>query len=455
MSPSTIPINVTVVGTGYVGLSTAAMLAYLGHRITGLDVDAGKIDLLRRGQVPIYEPGLEALLAAARNNLTWTTDYQEAVPGADIIMICVGTPLSEDGGVDLGYIRAATTEVARHLNGRGPVVVNKSTVPMGTGGWVARILADNSPAGEGQGCAVLSNPEFLREGSALRDSFYPDRIVLGSDSPTALERMKQLYAPLLNQDFTSPHHTPRPEGYGQPALVTTTLTSAEMIKYAANAFLAMKISYINEIAGLCQRVGADVLEVAKGIGYDQRIGNRFLSAGAGWGGSCFGKDIEALRCTGSEYHYTMPLLDATVEVNQRQREDVISRLQQHLKRIKGRRISVLGMAFKPNTDDLRDAPAHDFIQKLGALGAFVTAHDPIAMPRARREWKHLTYQEAATAEAAFIGADALVVATEWPEYQELDWERLVGTMANPLVVDARNIVRTPLNASAQVEQIGR
>ncbi|MFD1732828.1 UDP-glucose dehydrogenase family protein [Deinococcus malanensis] len=300
----------------------------------------------------------------------------------------------------------------------------------------------------------MSNPEFLREGTALGDSLYPDRIVLGSDSPAGIDRLVELYQPLLDQQFEAPAYVPRPDGYTTPQLVTTSLSSAEMIKYAANAFLALKISFANEIAGLCECVDADIQEVTRGIGYDQRIGPQFLSAGAGWGGSCFGKDTAALISIGREYGYTMPILTAAVEVNQRQRQVVISKLQQHLHRLKGKRVAVLGMAFKPNTDDLRDAPAHDCIARLADLGVQVVAHDPVAMPRARQEWGHLRYQEAASAAEAMRGADAVIIMTEWDEYRQIDWSSAPRGMRNSLVIDTRHVV--PDNCTmGVVERIGR
>lgn len=447
-------MKATVVGTGYVGLGTAVMLAYLGHEVTGLDVDPAKIEMLRRGEVPIYEPGLDQLLADSAHNIRWTTDYASAIPEADVIFICVGTPPLPDGRPNLTYIENAARSIAQNLNGKTQVIVNKSTVPIGTGDWVTRMLEEHAVGYHLNRYFVVSNPEFLREGTALGDSLYPDRIVLGGH-PSALERMRELYAPLIHQSFEAPEYVPRPREYTVPAVVETTLPSAEMIKYAANAFLALKISYANEIAGLCERVGANIDEVTTGIGFDQRIGHRFLAAGAGWGGSCFGKDTSALITTGSDYGYPMPILKAAIDVNDRQRTVVIEKLQKHARLLKGKRVAVLGMAFKPNTDDLRDAPAHDFIARLQQLGATVVAHDPIAMERARREWSHLRYTEAPTAQEALQGADAVILSTEWPEYRSLDWNAIVQTMRTPLIIDARNVIAEPLEVHAVIEQIGK
>lgn len=445
------PMNVAVIGTGYVGLGTAALLAHIGHTVTGIDISEEKIAMLQRAEVPIHEPGLNDLLASVQGRLTWTTSY-DAVATADVVFICVGTPPGQDGTPDLQYVVSAAASIAPHLNGHTQVIVNKSTVPIGTGDYVTRLLEENSATFHAERHAVVSNPEFLREGTALHDSLYPDRIVLGG-SPEAVAHMTRLYAPLIEQTFVAPASAPRPEAYMRPAVVKTTLQSAEMIKYAANAFLALKISFANEIAGLSERVGADIEEVMTGIGMDTRIGSRFLNAGLGWGGSCFGKDTQGLISAGNEHNYDMPILQAAITVNYRQRQDVLQKLIRQLKTLKGKRIGMLGMAFKPDTDDLRDAPAHDLIERLHALGATVVAHDPVAMPRASREWAHLTYQEAGSIEEAFDRADAVIVATEWTDYRTLDWNALTPRMRRPLIIDARNIIRSPIDA--QVEQIGR
>ncbi|BDP44150.1 UDP-glucose 6-dehydrogenase (plasmid) [Deinococcus aetherius] len=448
---SHVPSRIAVVGTGYVGLGTAGLLAHLGYRVTGIDIDPDKIAQLQRGVVPIHEPGLDLLLASQEDRITWTTDYQ-AVAEADVIFICVGTPPGPDGTPDLRYVTGAARSIAAYLGDRPQVIVNKSTVPIGTGDFLQRLLEDHAPQFDETRHRVASNPEFLREGTALADSLYPDRIVLGGH-PEAVEVLARLYGPLIEQSFTAPQGIGRPDSYSRPAVVRTTLQSAEMIKYAANAFLALKISFANEIAGLCERVGADIQEVTTGIGLDGRIGHRFLQAGLGWGGSCFGKDTQGLISAGREHAYPMPILQAAIDVNYRQRNVVVEKLLRHLKSLKGKRIAVLGMAFKPNTDDLRDAPAHDLIARLHQLGATVLAHDPVAMPRAEREWSHLTYTAAPDPATALRRADAAIIATEWEEYALLNWRDLVGTMRQPLVVDARNMLRETL--PAQVEQIGR
>ncbi|GGR29262.1 UDP-glucose dehydrogenase family protein [Deinococcus ruber] len=445
------PHQIAILGTGYVGLGTAALLAHLGHHVTGIDVDVCKIEQLQRAEIPIYEPGLEKLLLSNTSQLTWTTDFS-AVQQADTIFICVGTPPSADGTPDLQFLQTAVASLAPYLGRKQQIIVNKSTVPIGTGDLVVRLLEDLAPEFDASVHYVVSNPEFLREGSALEDSLYPDRIVLGG-LDTALDHMISVYAPLIEQSFTPPASAPRPERYTRPAVVRTTLQSAEMIKYAANAFLALKVSFANEIAGLCEHVGADIEEVTTGIGLDSRIGHRFLQAGLGWGGSCFGKDTQGLISAGREHAYAMPILQAAIDVNARQRQMVINKLLRHLRTMKGKRIGVLGMAFKPNTDDLRDAPAYTLIQRLAELGAVVTAHDPVAMARAEREWSHLKYSSAVNAAQVFQRADAVIIATEWDEYRQLDWEALVATMRRPLIIDSRNLLRHPL--TAQVEQVGR
>lgn len=449
--PAFEPQNVVVIGTGYVGLGTAGLLAHIGHQVTGIDIDPAKVAMLRAGEVPIHEPGLEQLLKGGSSRLTWTTQYDE-IANADVIFICVGTPPAPDGTPDLKYVLSAAASIAPHLGDKVQVVVNKSTVPIGTGDYVQRLLEDQSARFNPQRHMVVSNPEFLREGTALADSLYPDRIVLGGPQ-AAVEAMIRLYSPLIQQNFEPPVGTPRPAAYTHPAVVTTTLQSAEMIKYAANAFLALKISFANEVAGLCERVGADISEVTMGIGLDGRIGSRFLQAGLGWGGSCFGKDTQGLISAGREHGYAMPILQAAIDVNYRQRQLIIEKLLRHLKTLKGKRIALLGMAFKPNTDDLRDAPAHDLIQRLGQLGAQVLAHDPVAMPRAEREWAHLDYQAVTDVPQLFDKADAVIVVTEWDDYRQLNWEALLPSMRSPFIVDARNIITRPVKAV--IEQIGR
>lgn len=430
-------MQVTIIGTGYVGLTTGICLAYVGHQVTCLDTDPSKIAMLESGKCPIYEPHLEELLAEARPRLTFTTSYEQAVPGAQVVFVAVGTPPGEGGNPDLKYVRSAAEGIAKHHAGGFTVVVNKSTVPLGSGNWVDSILRDASTRQDSR-FAVASNPEFLREGTALHDSLYPDRVVVGGDDPQALETLYTLYRPVLDQTFEAPVYLPRPEDFGAVPLVSTDLASAELIKYAANAFLALKISYINEIGTLAEKAGADIRQVSKGIGLDARIGTRFLQAGIGWGGSCFGKDTAALVATAGEYGLDMPIVKAAREVNRMQRERIVERLLADLKILKGRTIGLLGLAFKPNTDDLREAPAIDIARKLIERGCRVKVHDPVAMERYAKEHPDLATIACATPEEVANGADALVLVTEWQEYRELDWPAVAATMRNPLILDGRN-----------------
>src|SRR5438552_1503617 len=381
-------MRVAIIGTGYVGLTTGVCLAFIGHSVSCLDSDSAKIAALRAGEVPIYEPNLAELLEEARHNLHFTSSYAEAIPGAEVVFIAVGTPPTPSGAPNLEFLCQAARCIGQHVNGEFTVVVNKSTVPIGSGNWVGSLLREayeESHGGKSADFAVASNPEFLREGSALHDSLYPDRIVIGADESRALELLYSLYRPILDQTFSAPTYLPRPEWVSAIPLVSTDLASAELIKYAANAFLALKISFINEIGLLGERVGANISEVARGIGLDSRIGSRFLSAGIGWGGSCFGKDTSALIATAGEYGLSMPIVEAARKINCRQRDRVVEKLLQELKILKGRTIGLLGLAFKPNTDDLREAPAIEIAQKLIDRGVRVKVHDPIALGRFQRE----------------------------------------------------------------------
>jgi UDPglucose 6-dehydrogenase len=437
-------MNVTILGTGYVGLTTGACLAFLGHRVHCVDADPKKIEALERGEMPFFEPHLADLVADARANLCFTTDYATAIPEAQVIFIAVGTPPGAGGAPDLRYLEAAARGIGENLGAHFTVIVNKSTVPIGSGNWVDSLVRDGfqkrSGSKAGGSFAVASNPEFLREGSALSDSLYPDRVVVGADEPQTAEVLYTLYRPILEQTFAAPPYLPRPDMIEAAPLISTDLASAELIKYAANAFLSLKISYINEIGLLAEKVGADIALVAKGIGLDARIGTRFLQAGIGWGGSCFGKDTAALVATAGEYGLDMPIVKAAREVNKRQRERVVDKLLGELKILKGRTIGLLGLAFKPNTDDLRDAPAIDIAKRLIERGARVKAHDPVAMGRFRSENPSLDVVCCPTAEEVAEGADALVLVTEWPEYRELDWEKVAKSMRSAILLDGRHVL---------------
>jgi len=330
-------VNVAILGTGYVGLTTGACLAFLGHKVTCVDPVKEKIDALKRGEVPFHEPHLDELITDARRNLIFTTSYADAIPDAQVIFIAVGTPPGNGGAPDLQYLRSAAHGVGQHMGPHFTVVVNKSTVPIGSGNWVGSLVRE-AAAARGAGhdnFAVASNPEFLREGSALLDSLYPDRVVIGTDQARTAQVLYTLYQPLLDQTFQAPRFLPRPERLGAVPLISTDLASAELIKYAANAFLSLKISYINEIGQLAEKVGGNISHVARGMGLDARIGTRFLQAGIGWGGSCFGKDTSALISTAGEYGLEMPIVKAAKDVNARQRERVVDKLLAELKILKG------------------------------------------------------------------------------------------------------------------------
>jgi UDPglucose 6-dehydrogenase len=437
-------VNVSILGTGYVGLTTGACLAFLGHKVTCADADPRKIEMLENGEVPFHEPFLAELLAEARCNLKFTVDYAHAVPGSQVIFIAVGTPPGANGAPDLRYLQAAARGIGEHISEHFTVVVNKSTVPIGSGNWVGSLVRDAFELRHGRRAngsfAVASNPEFLREGSAIHDTLYPDRVVVGADEAQTAEVLYTLYRPILEQTFQAPPFLPRPEEIGAVPLISTDLASAELIKYAANAFLALKISYINEIGLLAEKVGADIAQVAKGIGLDARIGMRFLQAGIGWGGSCFGKDTAALVATAGEYGLEMPIVQAARDVNRRQRDRVIEKLLGELRIIKGRTIGLLGLAFKPNTDDLRESPAIDIARKLIERGARVKAHDPVAMERFNREYPDLDILLCNDPADVAAEADAVVLVTEWPQYREMDWEPLARAMRNPLVLDGRLVL---------------
>jgi nucleotide sugar dehydrogenase len=439
-------LAIGVVGTGYVGAVTATCLAWLGHDVIGLDLDPDRAGALAAGTPPIYEPGLAEMLAEARSlgRIRFTTSPAEALSGADVVFLCVGTPTGADGNPDLGQVASAARELARWMRD-DVVVVNKSTVPVGSGNWVRAIIEQALPDERSPRFSVVSNPEFLREGCAITDFLHPDRIVLGGER-SGLAVLRGMYAPILSQSFPGGDSDRRPELY------ETDLTSAEMIKYAANAFLATKISFANEIAGLCEHVGADVREVLPAIGADERIGQRFLAPGIGWGGSCFRKDAEALIAMASEYGALPPLLRAAIDVNDRQRSLAVHKLQRELKVLKGRRIAVLGLAFKPGTDDLRDAPALDVIRRLQASGALVRAYDPVVRGLAGDEFAEVAM--AVDAYDAVRRADAVVVVTEWPEFAELDPAELAKSMDGGLLLDCRGCLPVDDFAAVGLRVVG-
>jgi nucleotide sugar dehydrogenase len=423
--------RVAVIGTGYVGTVTATCFAWLGHDVVGIDVDVSRVEQLAAGQVPLFEPGLAELLteATGTGRLTFSVDMSD-IAGAQVVFLCVGTPPGVGGAPDLSQVESAAHAIAANMSD-GTVLVNKSTVPVGSGNWVRTVIEEALPRTGGPKFSVVSNPEFLREGCAIEDFLYPDRIVLGGENGSP-KKVAELYAAVLAQSFPGG----RPER--QPQLIVTDLPSAEMVKYAANAFLATKISFANEVAAICELVGADARQVLPAIGSDERIGSRFLQQGLGWGGSCFGKDLAALIATAVDYGYSAPLLRATTDVNQAQRASVIRKLQTALKVLKGRRIAILGLAFKPGTDDLRDAPALDIIRRLRSAGVIVSAYDPVV--KQLHDGEALGVRMAADAYDAADRADAVVLVTEWDDFANLDLDSLKRSMAGDLVLDGRGAI---------------
>jgi UDPglucose 6-dehydrogenase len=399
-----------VIGAGWVGLVTAACFAELGHRVVARDVVAEKVDTLERGEVMIHEPGLPELVQRNRERLSFTTEIGELLEGAQLLFVCVDTPPTESGDADLSSVRTVVDELG---DGGSHVMVMKSTVPAGTGRTIRRELSE---------VPYVSCPEFLKEGSAVEDFLHPDRVVIGADpgDETAADAVQALYAPLGGQ------------------VVRTDVTSAEMIKLASNAFLAAKISFINEIANVCDDLGADVNAVSKGMGLDERIGDKFLRAGIGWGGSCFTKDVSALKQLAANTGYHFQLLNAVIEVNDLQKRRVINKLSEQLGSLTGKRVALLGLAFKPHTDDMRGASSLILAGRLQGEGATVVGYDPVATERAREVLPGI--EMAASAIDALDGADAAILVTEWPEFAELDWSDAAKRMAKPLLIDGRNFL---------------
>jgi UDPglucose 6-dehydrogenase len=414
--------KVAVIGAGYVGLTTAACLADLGNEVTVVDTNREKIAHLKSHRAPFYEPGMSELVErnAKAGRLAFTTAYEDAIPGAEYAIIAVSTPEGEGGEADLSYVESAANSIADCMD--GPlVVVNKSTVPPLTGDMVSSVFSRRNT---GHAVAVVSNPEFLREGSAIQDFMRPDRVVIGSHDREAAEKVALLYAPLQAR-----------------VLITPNIYTAEMVKYASNAFLAARISFINEIARICERVDADAKLVAEGMGLDRRIGPSFLDAGIGYGGSCFPKDVKALAALAQRFSYHPELLNAVMDINRDQRMLVIDKLRECLEELPGMVVGLLGLAFKPNTDDLREAPSLDIARVLLAGGVEVRAYDPAAMDGARKILPALEYIDDVYTLAD--GADALVVVTEWNEFRHLDLARIKESMRRPVIVDGRNIYDPP------------
>ncbi len=411
--------RIGVIGVGYVGLTTGTCFADLGNQVTCVDISADRIEKLNRGEMPIFEPGLKELVArnVAAKRLTFTTSYAEGLRDAEFIFLAVGTPSGEDGEADLKYVRMATETIADHL-AHYAILVNKSTVPVGTGDSVEQILTARGKR-VGADFDVVSNPEFLREGSAVFDFMQPDRIVLGATNRAVAEQVAQLYLPL------------------RCAIMVTDLRTAEMIKYASNAFLATRISFINEIANICEKLGADVKEVAAGMGMDKRIGRAFLDAGIGYGGSCFPKDVKALAWMAETNGSHPQLLRAVMDINRDMRGQVIAKLRAFIGDLRGTTIGLWGIAFKPNTDDVREAASLDLMQLLHAEGARVRAYDPVASDNARRVTRDVDF--CADAYETASGADAVVLVTEWNEFKQVDLARVAASMKQRVLIDGRNI----------------
>jgi nucleotide sugar dehydrogenase len=414
-------MHIAVIGTGYVGLVTGACFAEFGVEVTCVDVDEKKIEGLKNGIMPIYEPGLDKIVEKNLKDgrLHFTTDIKSAVEQALVIFFAVGTPPKEDGSPDMSYYQQAAKDVAEAMNGY-KVLVTKSTVPVGTGKWLREFVTEHLKVETNFG--VASNPEFLREGAAIDDFMRPDRVVVGSNDPEAIAIMKDLYRPLYLIE------TP---------IVITSLEAAELIKYAANAFLATKITFINEIANLCDAIGCDVHDVAKGMGMDNRIGRKFLHPGPGYGGSCFPKDTRAFTKVGDKYGVETSIVDAVIKANENQRKLMIPKIEKLVGDLSGKHIGVLGLSFKPETDDMRESPAIDIIKEMQKRGATVKAFDPVAMNEAKHYLPDIEY---ATDEYdAIDGADALVIITEWNQFRALDMEKVKSLLKSPKIVDLRNI----------------
>ncbi len=414
-------MNITIIGSGYVGLVTGACFSELGVTVTCVDKEEDKIAKLQKGIIPIYEPGLEELVKknAEAGRLSFTTDLGQAIQESLVIFIAVGTPPRGDGFADLSHVEAVAETIADQMNGY-KVIVTKSTVPVGTGARLTKIIG--SRLKEHFDFDIVSNPEFLREGSAIEDFMHPNRVVIGARSQQAAAIMRDLYRPLYLIET--------------PMLITD-IPTAEMVKYASNAFLATKISFINEVANICETLGADVQQVAKGMGLDRRIGSKFLHAGPGYGGSCFPKDVSALAQIAKNCDYEFSIIEAVLRVNKNQRERMVEKIKAEVGDLQGKRLAILGLSFKPNTDDMRDAPSIPIIEALQKLGAEIVACDPAAIEEAEKVLSNVTY--AADPYEAIEGADAMILMTEWNPYRSLDLDRIKAAMKSPIVIDLRNI----------------
>lgn len=439
-------MNVVCIGSGYVGSVTGTAFAVLGHKTTIIDIDQNKVDLMNSGKSPIYEPGLDELVQKYIGKTLFATASYDVVMEADVIFIGVGTPSKKDGTADLKYIKQAAQSIGKNLNPfKFTVIVDKSTVPVGTSDLVTSIIEETSGLNSGEHFAVVSNPEFLREGYALEDVFFPDRIVIGTNDEKARKVMRELYHNLvervnydiISRDFVFNYNPNTPKA----VYFETDAKSAEMIKYAANAFLAVKISYINEVARLCEALGANVLDVAKGMGLDSRIGEKFLQVSSGWSGSCFPKDTAEFLATSQKYGVELSIVKAAVESNTKMHLYCVEKVQKRLKSLNGKNIGILGLTFKPNTDDARKTQASVIIKKLLELGANVRAHDPKGTEMFKALNGDLDIQYCANSEDVFEKADGVILLTHWDEYLEINWDKVRQKMRIPYILDTRNYLR--------------
>ncbi len=408
-------MKIAIIGTGYVGLTTGVCLASLGHKVICVDKIENKIQQLKRGISPIYEPNVSQFLKKYKKNINFTKDLADAVLKSEVIFVAVGTPSKKDKSIDLSYVKQAIKEIAKQLNAY-KIIVNKSTVPVGTGDWVKKEIKKYYKGN----FSIVSNPEFLKEGSAIKDFLKPDRIIIGAEDKKSQQIMLNLYSKI-----------------DAPKIVTD-IKSAELIKYAANAFLATKISFINEIANICDKLNADIKKVAQGIGYDKRIGKHFLNAGIGYGGSCFPKDIDGLISISSKHKYTFKLLNAVVEVNKQQQEEFIKKINSILKKIKGKTVCIWGLAFKPNTDDIRKSPAIKIINRLVKMGYKIQVYDPKAMENTKKAILQKNVKYCKNPYEAAKNADILALVTDWPEFSKIDMKKIKKIMRNYYLIDGRN-----------------
>lgn len=448
-------MKLTIVGTGYVGLTTAAVLAELGHNVSCVDIDERKLNFLKKGKTPIYEEYLQELLDRniPAGRMEFTNSLAESIPGSELIMIAVGTPTLENWEIDLSHVIAVSNDLAKHLKD-GAIVVLKSTVPAGTNEMIYQMIASRMP--RGHTFELISNPEFLREGQSVYDTFFPDRIVIGVRNGKGEKALRDLYKRIIDQDYEGVFTPPKPEFEKKPVpVVVSNPQTVELIKYAANAFLATKISFINEISRLTESFGANIDDVARGIGLDRRIGESFLKAGIGFGGSCFPKDTKALSFQAVERGYNFPLLKSVIEVNQLQRFRFMQKIIDYMGNVRGKRITLLGLAFKPGTDDVRESPGIDIMRHLEHRGAIIRAHDPMAIETARLIAPDADY--VLDPYEAVKGADAVAIITDWKQYLELDWSRIKGIMNHPLVFDGRNLLdpKTMQDLGFEYFSIGR